>query len=57
MPIRAATKNERDRCIAIVESQMPFVKDNPVMLSLLIRIVNMILSEEVEPNPPGDHGS
>jgi hypothetical protein len=50
--VNEAIEQERERCIHCVESQKPFVRDNPVVISLLNRIANFIRRGEQSPVPP-----
>lgn len=50
--VNEAIEQERERCIRCVESQTPFVRDNPIVVSLLNRIANFIRRGEQSPIPP-----
>ncbi len=42
--VQRATQSERDRCIAIVESQVSLAGDDALVQALLRRIANLIRS-------------
>ena len=50
--VNEAIEQERVRCLRCVESQEPFVRNDPAVVSLLNRIANFIRRGEHRPTPP-----